>query len=96
MPIDRSSEQRRGDRRRRLTIAVAVVNDPGREADRRIRQSVERLRTRPHHLRVGAPLREQDVQLLVCAPFLRRETGWRRIAALERLGDIGWNRAQES
>lgn len=41
------------DRRRRLVVAVAVVDQQGGEADRRIGESVECLRTR-RHLQRGA------------------------------------------
>src|SRR3984957_5749643 len=40
MPVDRASEHGRGHRRRRLAIAVAMVEHPGRQADGRIRQSI--------------------------------------------------------
>ena len=43
MSIDRAPEHGRGDRRRRLAITVAVVKQPGCQADGRIRQSVQRL-----------------------------------------------------
>src|SRR5271170_2628136 len=51
--INRAPEHCRGDRRRRLAITVTVVKEPSCQADGRIRQSVQRLRTSRHHLRVG-------------------------------------------
>ena len=55
---------RHEDCRGRLVVAVAVVDQPGREADRRIGESVERLRTRRHLQRVGRVLGEEALQLV--------------------------------
>ena len=70
MSIDCTPERGRGDRRRGLAITVAVVKHPGCQANGRIRQPVQRLRPRCHHLGIGTPLREQNAQLLVRASFL--------------------------
>ena len=47
-----------------LVVAIAVVDQPGREGDRRIGESVERLRTRRHLDRVGRVLDEEALQLV--------------------------------
>ena len=73
--------------------AVTVVKKPGCQADGGVRQSVQRLRARPHHGGVGAAPRIQGGQLLVRAPFVSREAGRRRVAGLECPGDVGRNRA---
>src|ERR1700746_2482690 len=76
--ILRAPEHGRGDCRRRLCPTVTVVNKPGCQPDRRIRQSTQGLRARPHDLGVGASLRIQDLELLVSASFVARNTGWNR------------------
>ncbi len=53
---------------------VAVVERERREIDGRVRQSVQRLRTRRHDLRVGHVLRIEGAQLLVRAQLLLGET----------------------
>src|SRR5436190_21848410 len=50
-----------------LTSPVAVVERERREIDGRVRQSVQRLRTRRHDLRVAHVLRVEGAQLLVRA-----------------------------
>ena len=89
--MDGTPEHGRGHRRRRLVITIAVVKHPGGEADRRIRQSIQCLRARCHHLCVGASLRKQYRELLVSAAFVGGETGWRWVAGLKRFGDVRWN-----
>ena len=70
--IDRTPEHRRGHRRRRLGIAVTMVEQPGRQIDGRIRQPVQCLRARAHDLRVGASLRKLQLELLEGVFFVVR------------------------
>ncbi len=74
-----------------LTGAVPVVDEPGGEADRRVRQVVERLWARPHHEGIGA-VRSPGAQLLVRKPLLFGEPGWRLVTSLQDFEDVRGDR----
>jgi hypothetical protein len=71
-----------------------VVEDPGGQADGRIRQSIERLRPRRHHGGVGEMLGAKILHPVEGVLFVGRETGG-RLTTLQRLGDLRRNRAGE-
>ncbi len=95
VPVAGVTQYGRGDRRGRLAPAVPVVQQPGGQAGGRIRQPVQRLRACPHQGCVGAPPGIQDGQLLVRMLFVGWQSGGRRVAALERLGQAGRDGGRE-
>ena len=58
-----------------LVAADVMVQEPGGEADRRIRDPVERLRAGPHLLGIGRAVAEQEVEPFERTALLGRETG---------------------
>src|SRR5271154_5964849 len=68
--INCAPEYCRSNRCRGLAITVTVVKEPSCQADGRIRQSVQRLRSSRHHLCVGTFLRKEIGQLLVSTSFV--------------------------
>ena len=84
-----SVEQARG-------LAVVVVEDPGREPDRRVRQGVaDRLRPRAHDGAVGPVLLEERVERVERRAFLLGESRRRGPAAGEHHGHVGRDRRRQ-
>src|SRR5215211_4889313 len=82
--------QSRDDRLRRLAVSIIVVEKPGGQSYRRIRNAVQGLWARGHVLGVINLLDCSD-KLLIGASFLGREIGWRWAAGPQSLVDVSWN-----
>ena len=72
-----------------LVAADVVIEHPGREADGRIDDAVERLRAVVHLDRVAQAVLVEVVELVPGALLVGRQAGRRRRAGGERLGDLG-------
>ena len=76
------------DTRDQLVAARVVIKEISRQADRGVRDSVQRLRSQPHLEAVGDSLLIYELQPLVSDLLVGRETRWRRRAGKGRLVDL--------
>ena len=77
------------DARDHLVAANVMVDHPGRQADRRIDDSVQRLRAVVHLEGVAQPVLVEVVELVPRVFFIGREAGRRRAAHREAFDTSG-------
>src|SRR5215212_10317031 len=72
-----------------LVAALVVIEHPGRQTDRRVRDGVERLRPVRHLIGVAHASRKEVLQDLVCRLLLAKKKEKLGTAGGESLRDIG-------